>query len=308
MRLEASHLRKEYAAVVAVDDVSLRVMPGEVFGLIGPNGSGKTTTIRMLLDIIRPDRGSVSFDGRPFDDSIRNQIGYLPEERGLYRKNKLLNTILYFASLRGVPVSEAKRRAYDWLKKFDLLAYYDRKVEELSKGNQQKVQFIVSVLHDPRLVILDEPFSGLDPVNQQLLSRFFLELKQQGKAIIFSTHVMEQAEKLSESICLINRGKVVLAGGIGEIKKQYGKNSIRIEFNGDGAFLGSLPQIRKASVFQNYAELDLMENIPTGEILRILTEKVDIRKFEYHEPSLYSIFLEAVGAAQTPGMEGRTDV
>lgn len=308
MLLHAAHLRKEFATVLAVEDVSLTVRPGEVFGLIGPNGSGKTTTIRMLLNIITPDQGTVTFDGKPFGDDIRNMIGYVPEERGLYRKNKLLNTILYFASLRGIPVAEGKRRAYEWLKRFDLLSYHDRKVEELSKGNQQKVQFIVAVLHDPQLVILDEPFSGLDPVNQQLLSQFFLELKQQGKAVIFSTHVMEQAEKLSEQICLINKGRVVVEGGIGEIKKRHGRNALRIEFNGDGSFLSGLPWVRKASVFQNYAEIELRDETPAREILRTVSDRLDLRKFEYLEPSLYSIFLEAVGAQTARFGGGRTDV
>src|ERR1041385_1049620 len=225
--LNASHLRKQYATVLAVDDVSLSVERGKILGLLGPNGAGKTTTIRMILNIIQPDAGSITFEGRPFDESMRNRIGYLPEERGLYRKNKLLNTIVYFASLRGIETDEAKRRAYDWLKRFDLLSYYDRKVEELSKGNQQKVQFIISILHNPQLVILDEPFSGLDPINQILLKDILLELKQQGKAVIFSTHQMDQAEKLCDTICLINRGNVVLEGELREVKQRFGKNSVQ---------------------------------------------------------------------------------
>ena len=294
--LVASNLRKEYSSVVAVDDVSLTVRPGQVFGLIGPNGAGKTTTIRMILNIITPDRGLVTFQGRPFDESTRNLVGYLPEERGLYRKNKLLNTILYFASLKGIPVAEARRRAYEWLKKFDLLNAYDRKVEELSKGNQQKVQFIIAVLHEPQLVILDEPFSGLDPVNQLLLSEFFLELKQQGKAIIFSTHVMDQAERLCESICLINKGKVVLDGALTEVKKRFGMNSIHLEFDGDGSFLTELPQVKKAVAYQNSAELELVDGVATRAILQACSERINIRKFEVLEPSLNAIFLNAVGA------------
>ena len=176
--LNVSHVRKQYATVLAVNDVSLTVERGSIVGVLGPNGAGKTTTIRMILNIIQSDAGSITFDGVPFNESTRNRIGYLPEERGLYRKNKLLPTILYFAGLRGIEQNEAKRRAYDWLKRFDLLTYYDKKVEELSKGNQQKVQFITSILHDPELVILDEPFSGLDPINQILLKDMLIELKQ----------------------------------------------------------------------------------------------------------------------------------
>jgi ABC-2 type transport system ATP-binding protein len=295
--LNASHLRKQYATVLAVGDVSLTVERGKILGLLGPNGAGKTTTIRMILNIIQPDAGSITFEGRPFDESMRNRIGYLPEERGLYRKNKLLNTIVYFASLRGIETDEAKRRAYDWLKRFDLLSYYDRKVEELSKGNQQKVQFIISILHNPQLVILDEPFSGLDPINQILLKDILLELKQQGKAVIFSTHQMDQAEKLCDTICLINRGNVVLEGELREVKQRFGKNSVHIEFDGDGGFLSSLPSVKKVQVYENYAEIVMEDYAARGQLLAAVAPNIDIRKFEYVEPSLNSIFLDVVGHA-----------
>jgi ABC-2 type transport system ATP-binding protein len=223
--LKVEHIRKEYSTVVAVDDVSLSVNRGEIFGLIGPNGAGKTTTIRTILNVIKADAGNILFDGFPFNEVIQNKIGYLPEERGLYRKNKLLNTIIYFATLKGIPPLEAKKRGIEWLKRFDLLTYADKKVEELSKGNQQKIQFIIAIIHDPTLVILDEPFSGLDPVNQIVLKDIFMDMKQKGKAIIFSTHMMEQAEKLSDKICLINKGKVVIEGDIHEVKSRFGKNT-----------------------------------------------------------------------------------
>jgi ABC-2 type transport system ATP-binding protein len=293
--LSVSHLRKQYATVLAVDDVSLEVRRGEILGLIGPNGAGKTTTIRMILNVIQPDSGSITFDGKSFDENIRNMIGYLPEERGLYRKNKLLNTILYFATLKGIDVAEGKRRAYQWLQRFDLLSYHDRKVEELSKGNQQKVQFIISILHNPQLVVLDEPFSGLDPINQILLKDILLELKQQEKAVIFSTHQMEQAEKLSDEICLINRGKMVLDGSLKDVKQKFGKNSVHLEFDGSGAFLKELPFVRQATVYENYAELVLNDSVTSTEIIAALSPKLEIRKFEYIEPSLNSIFIEVVG-------------
>ncbi|MGA2623619.1 MAG: ATP-binding cassette domain-containing protein [Bacteroidota bacterium] len=293
--LVASHLRKEYAGVVAVDDVSLNVKRGEIFGLLGPNGAGKTTTIRMILNIISPDAGKVTVNGRPFEEATRNLFGYLPEERGLYRKSKLLNAIVYFATLRGISVGEAKRRAYEWLKRFDLLSHYDRRIEELSKGNQQKVQFIISVLHDPQLVILDEPFSGLDPVNQILLKDILLELRQQGKAIVFSTHMMEQAEKLCETICLINRGRVVLEGELSHVKQRFGKNTIHLEFEGDGSFLSGIPAVKQALLYENSAELELGEHARPGELLREIAQRISIRKFELHEPSLQAIFLKTVG-------------
>jgi ABC-2 type transport system ATP-binding protein len=296
--LSISHLRKQYSTVLAVDDVSLEVKRGEVMGLLGPNGAGKTTTIRMILNVITPDAGTITFDGKSFDDSIRNTIGYLPEERGLYRKSKLINALMYFASLKGIAATEAKRRAYEWLKRFDLLSYYDRKIEELSKGNQQKVQFVISILHDPKLVILDEPFSGLDPVNQILLKDILMELKQQGKAIIFSTHQMDHAEKLCDAISLINKGKVVLEGGISEVKSRYGNKTITIEYDGDGSFLSSLASIRTAHVYENYAELILADGEQPHRVLRELTERLAIRKFETSQPSLNAIFLDIVSGEQ----------
>ncbi len=301
--LNASGLRKEFASVVAVDGVSFSVRRGEIFGLLGPNGAGKSTTIRMVLNILQPDGGSVSYDGQPFSPVIRNSIGYLPEERGLYRKSKLLDTILYLAELRGMERGRARAEALIWLKRVGLLEYSDRRVEELSKGNQQKVQFVTSIIHDPTLVVLDEPFSGLDPVNQLLFKDIFLQLKKAGKAVIFSTHQMDQAEKLSDTLCLINRGKAVLAGTIREVKAQYGSNNIHIEFVGDGSFLQSLPGIGRVLLYRNAAELGLEDGVSPQQILPLIVDRVDLRKFEIVEPSLYSIFLQIVGGAEIPQPE-----
>jgi ABC-2 type transport system ATP-binding protein len=300
--LKVSNLRKEFTSILAVDGVSFEVQRGEILGLLGPNGAGKTTSIRIILNILQPDGGEVTYDGRPFSDLIRNQVGYLPEERGLYRKSKLWDTILYFAQMRGMNVGQAKSEAYAWLKRLNLLSYKDRKVEELSKGNQQKVQFVISIIHDPLLVVLDEPFSGLDPVNQILFKDVFLELKQRGKAIIFSTHQMDQAEKLSDTICLINRGRVVLSGNIHNVKKKYGKNSVLVEYDGDGAFLPTLPGVRRSNVFQNSAELELEEGVVPQVVLSYLIGRVDIRKFEVLEPSLNSIFIQMVGGVPEEGL------
>ena len=297
--LTAKNLRKEFATVLAVDDVSLDVQRGSIFGLIGPNGAGKSTTIRMLLNITAPDRGSVLYDGKPFSPAIQNSIGYLPEERGLYRKNKLLDTIIYFAGLRGVEYGDAKKRAKEWLSRFDLLSYADRKVEELSKGNQQKIQFVTAILHDPDIIVLDEPFSGLYPVNQIVLKVIFQELKQRNKAIIFSTHQMESAEKLCDEICLIDHGKIVVEGTLKNVKKQFGQNSVHIEYNGDGSFLKSLPQVKSATVYENYAEMVLNDSAGSKEFIPQLLERLDLRKFEFVEPSLNSIFLTVVGAEET---------
>jgi ABC-2 type transport system ATP-binding protein len=296
--LKIKNLRKEYDNVVAVDGISMEVKHGELFGLLGPNGAGKTTTIRTVLNIIQPDSGEITFNGKPFTKEMRNIIGYLPEERGLYRKSKIINTILYFAALKGFPPNQAKPMAYYWLERFGLKNEGHRKIEELSKGNQQKVQLILSILHRPELLILDEPFTGLDPVNQVLLKDILMGLRQQNTAIVFSTHQMEQVEKMCDNICLINKGKPVLSGQLYEIKKQYGTNSIHLEYEGDGEFLKSFSFIRRADVYQNYAELELTDISKSSELLANLNGKLSLRKFEIVEPSLNSIFINVVGGPQ----------
>ncbi len=296
--IKAEHLRKQFSTVLAVDNISLEVSPGKIFGLLGPNGAGKSTTIRMLLNITPPDSGTVLFDGVPFQPSIQNKIGYLPEERGLYRKNKLLDTILYFASLKGMVGSEAKRSAMQWLQRFDLESYATKRIEELSKGNQQKVQFIISILHNPQYVVLDEPFSGLDPVNQILLKDILQDLKQQEKVIIFSTHQMDSAEKLCDEICLIDHGKILLEGNLKNVKQKLGKNSVHLEFTGDGSFLSQLPSVKRATVYENYAELELNGETQSHNLLSMIVPKLEVRKFEFVEPSLNSIFLDVVGVPE----------
>jgi ABC-2 type transport system ATP-binding protein len=298
--LQVTHLRKEFDTVLAVDDVSFEVPRGEIFGLLGPNGAGKTTTIRVILNILEPDGGQTLYDGRKFSDRTRDILGYMPEERGLYKKSKVLDTILYFAELRGISRGKAKAEAYRWLKRFSLLEHAERKVEELSKGNQQKVQFITAVLHDPELLVLDEPFSGLDPVNQILFKDILLELKKEGKAIIFSTHQMEQAEKLSDSLCLINKGRVVLGGSVRDIKRRYGTNSLHLEFEGDGSFLNALPGVSRALIYPNSAELELSHDAKRQVILSEMVGKLELRKFELVEPSLQSIFIQVVGGDPAP--------
>jgi len=297
--LTVTNLKKQYDTVLAVDNVSLSVGSGQILGLLGPNGAGKTTTIRMILNIIQPDAGLITYDGKPFDDDFRNLVGYLPEERGLYRKSRVTPTLLYFAALKGIGAEEGRRRIYDWLKRFELLNYHDHKIEELSKGNQQKIQFIISILHDPQLIILDEPFSGLDPVNQIVLKNILAELKQKGKAIIFSTHQMDHAEKLCDTICLITQGKVVLEGKVDEIKRRSGRNSIQMIYSGDGSFLRHLPSVKAAYIYENYAELILHNENHGSAILAEIASRLDVRKYENVEPSLNAIFLELVGGGET---------
>jgi ABC-2 type transport system ATP-binding protein len=293
--LKVSNLRKDFTTIRAVDGVSFEVQRGQIFGLIGRNGAGKTTTIRMVLNILQPDDGEITFNGKQYSNETRNLVGYLPEERGLYKKSKLIDTILYFAGLRGMQPAHARSEAHKWLQRFSLMSYANRKVEELSKGNQQKVQFITSIIHDPELVILDEPFSGLDPVNQILLKDILLELKQRNKAIIFSTHQMDQAEKLSDEICLINHGRVVLNGSVRDVKKRYGSNSVHLEFDGDGGFLRNLPGVRNAIMYENSAELQLSDGFSSQQFLPQIVIQLELRKFELREPSLQSIFMQTVG-------------
>jgi len=295
--IEVKNLYKTFSTINAVNGVSFKVEPGKVFGLLGPNGAGKTTTIRMILNIIKPDTGKIYFDGNPFNIMIQNNVGYLPEERGLYRKNKLIHTILYFAGLKGISSREARKRALVWLERFNLTDYTNNKVEELSKGNQQKVQFIVSVLHDPKYIILDEPFSGLDPVNQILLKDIIGELRKEGKILIFSTHQMEQAEKMCDDVCIINRGRVVLYGKLSEEKKKFGINTILIEYEGDGTILERMGGVKRSAVYSNYAELEIDSAVKPRAIIHEASKYLDIRKFEVMEPTLNAIFLNLVGAS-----------
>jgi len=297
--LNVVNLRKAFATVVAVDGVSLEVQRGELFGLLGPNGAGKTTAIRTILNIIAPDSGTITFDGKSFTPAMWDLIGYLPEERGLYRKSKIINTILYFASLKGIAERDAKVLASKWLDRFGLKDSAYRKVEELSKGNQQKVQIIISILHKPQLLILDEPFAGLDPVNQILLKDILMELRQQNVAIVFSTHQMEQVEKMCDNICLINKGKPVLGGSLRDVKKKYGTNTLRIEYEGNGEFLKNSSLVKRADVYQNYAELELIDIRNNRELLSSIGDRLNIRKFEIVEPSLNSIFINVVGVPAT---------
>ncbi|MGO9481263.1 MAG: ABC transporter ATP-binding protein [Candidatus Kryptoniota bacterium] len=293
--LSVNDLRKTYTTTIALDGVTFDVEPGEIFGLLGPNGAGKTTTIRISLGIIEPDSGIVRFNGRELTPDMKNKLAYLPEERGLYRKSKVIDVLVYFGSLRGVQPSDAKKRADSWLKKFDLTEYGNRKVDELSKGMQQKVQFISCLLHEPDLLILDEPFSGLDPVNQIVMKDMIQEMKQAGKTIVFSTHQMEQAEKLCDRICLIDRGKVVLYGELSEIKKTHGSNAIHLEFDGDSTKLRQLSDIATMDLYENYAEIKIKDGADNQIALRRAIDLVTVTNFSMQEASLNSIFIEAVG-------------
>jgi ABC-2 type transport system ATP-binding protein len=304
MYLQLENIRKEFDDKVAVDNLSLNVPRGVIYGIIGPNGAGKTTTIRMVMNIIGADSGRVLFEGHEVTDEFKNRVGYLPEERGLYKKMTVREIMIYMAELKGKKAREVETLIDKWLTRMNLLDYRDKKVEDLSKGMQQKLQFITTILHDPDIVILDELFSGLDPINMELLKDVLLDLKRDGKTVLFSTHVMEQAEKLCDHICMINDGKKVLDGKMGDVKAQFGKNAVQLEIDGDGTFIKSLPGIATVSEFPNYIEVKLDEGAEPSALLKQIVGKVDVRRFEVVEPSLYDIFIDTAKVPATKLMEG----
>jgi ABC-2 type transport system ATP-binding protein len=288
---------KSYDSVTAVDAVSLRVRQGAILGLLGPNGAGKTTTIRMVMNILVPDSGSIRVLDKPVNDSTRDLIGYLPEERGLYPRMKVRDVVIFLAALRGLSESEAARRTAEWLERFELSAWADKKVVDLSKGMQQKVQFITSVIHRPPVVILDEPFSGLDPVNATMVKDIMLELRDAGSTIVLSTHRMEQVEKMCDSICLIDHGRSVLDGELRAIKQSYGKNTIYIEFSGPEGFL-SHPAIATVNRFGSGAEAKLKPGADPQQVLKAALDcGAQIVRFELLAPSLNDIFIERTAHA-----------
>jgi ABC-2 type transport system ATP-binding protein len=291
------NVSKSYDSVTAVNAVNLRIRQGAVLGLLGPNGAGKTTTIRMVMNILVPDEGSILVLGQPVSDKTRDSIGYLPEERGLYPRMQVRSLIVFFAALHGLSEAEADRRAGEWLDRFELREWSGKKMNELSKGMQQKVQFIIAILHRPPIVILDEPFSGLDPVNAATVKDIMLEMRDQGSTVILSTHRMEQVEKMCDSICLINHGRSVLDGDLRAIKHSYGKNTVDIEFTGPDGFLAS-PAIASVNRFATGVEAKLKPGADAQEILKAAVQSgAQITRFELLEPSLNEIFIEKTSHA-----------
>lgn len=292
--LVVENLRKEYKNIVAVDNISFKVEEGRIFGILGPNGAGKTTTLRAVLNIIRPTSGKITFNNKPITNEFLNTIGYLPEERGLYKRSKVTDVILYFAGLKKMPRNKALSEAKSWLKKLEIEQYADKKIEELSKGNQQKVQFIVSVVHDPDLLILDEPFTGFDPINQTLIKETILSFVTAGKIIILSTHQMETVEKLCSDILLINKGVELYLGSLANLKKNFGTNTVKIEFDGDAEFISSLNGVQNVDRYRNYAEVQLKDNIDPSEFLKMIVNKIKIKSFSVLEPTLNKIFIDVI--------------
>ncbi len=292
--VELAGVTKAYENKVAVSNLSLSIEAGQMFGLLGPNGAGKTSSIRMMMGITIPDSGSISLFGKPFTRKSLEQVGYLPEERGLYKKMKVQDQLVFFGQLHGLTPEESRRRAIDWAKRMEIAETLQKKTEELSKGMQQKIQFIASLLHDPGLIVMDEPFSGLDPVNAVLVERTLLDLKKQGKAILFSTHRMDQVEKLCDTICLINNGKAVLAGKMREIKATYERNRVIVEFEGCADFLKS-DEIAEANNFSGHAEIKLKPHGDAQKLLHQAAAMATIYRYELVEPSLEEIFIQTVG-------------
>ena len=294
---------KTFDTFRAVDGITLEIPQGEIFGLLGPNGAGKSTTIRMIMDIIRPDTGSISVNGKPAAECVRDQVGYLPEERGLYKKMKVLDVLAFQGSLMGSSPAAARAEAKEWLGRLEIADWADKKVEELSKGMQQKIQFAAAVLGKPSILILDEPFSGMDPVNQNLFKDRILELHRQGTTIVFSTHQMETAERLCKEIALINKGKLVLSGPLTKVKEGFGKNSVLLEYEGDGAFLSDLPGVARVDAYGSYSEIRLEAGADPQSIYKAVAGRLRVQKFEIVAPTLHNIFIEKVGATSTPVLE-----
>jgi ABC-2 type transport system ATP-binding protein len=295
MKVEVQEVRKRFGALVAVDGVSFRAQEGRIFGLLGPNGAGKTTTIRMIMNILAPDEGSILFDGRPISRGDKDRIGYLPEERGLYRKMAVGDLLQYLGSLKGVGRWEGQARIERWLERFELSEWKKRKVEELSKGMAQKVQFIATVLHEPQLVFLDEPFSGLDPVATEVLRETVLELARGGTTVLLSTHIMEQAERMCHELLIIDHGREVLSGSMESIKASFGRDSVVVEFDGDLQLIRSHPSVAGLIAYPRWVEVELGPGASPDDLLAGLAGRLSIRRFEVVAPSLHKIFLSRMG-------------
>jgi ABC-2 type transport system ATP-binding protein len=293
--IELRSVGKSFGPLRAVDGISFVAGEGGIFGLIGPNGAGKSTTIKMIVNILAPDCGSILFNGNPLRESDKDHIGYLPEERGLYRNVKISEMLLYLASLKNAKRAATEKRLDQWLERFDLAAWKNSTPESLSKGMAQKVQFIASVLHDPEILLLDEPFTGLDPVSTDALREAVLELAGGGTTILLSTHNMEVAEKICSRLLLIDKGREVLSGSLAGIKSRYARNTVAVEFDGTIDFASLAQMAHPVARFPRWVELALVEGASHQALLRRLLDQVTVRRFEVVTPSLHRIFVDAVG-------------
>ncbi len=313
--VQLEHVRKAYDTKIAVNDMSFQIEPGTMFGLLGPNGSGKTSSIRMMIGITVPDSGTVRLFDQPFNRSQLKRVGYLPEERGLYKKMKVIDQLVFLGQLHGLNATTASKRAHLWCERLEITEAIPKKTEELSKGMQQKIQFIAALLHEPDLIIMDEPFSGLDPVNATLLQDTLVELRGKGKAVLFSTHRMDQAEKLCDSIVLMARGNLVLSGTMREVKSRYPRNRIQMVFEGDDTFLQH-PSVEYAKNYSGHAEIKLRSPESMGQadgspdaqplLAEAVARGARISRFEVMEPTLEEIFIEQVGTRTPDNPAGGT--
>ncbi|MDR6883722.1 ABC-2 type transport system ATP-binding protein [Bacillus sp. 3255] len=295
--LTVDNVSKQYGEKTAVNSINLRVKQGEIYGLLGANGAGKTTTMRMVLGLIYPDAGSIMWQGRGYREELTRLMGYLPEERGLYPKIKVSEQIIYLAELRGLTRKRAEAALKTWLERFEVPEYYHKKVEELSKGNQQKIQFIAAVIHNPDILVLDEAFSGLDPVNVELLKKMVKLLRDEGKTILFSSHRMDHVEELCEHICILHRSNTILQGSLKEIKASFPKERIVLETEEQVEGLERLPGVRAAERQQSGYQLRIDSSADPQSILRHAMEQSSIQRFQIMEPTLNEIFIQKVGNA-----------
>jgi ABC-2 type transport system ATP-binding protein len=292
------HINKSFAEFLVIKDLSMEVKEGAIFGFLGANGAGKTTTMRMILDILRPDSGRIAWNGKDVRQVPRRNWGYLPEERGLYPKMKVEELLIFLARLNGLTKVAAEKALDEWLERFQIAANRKRRVEELSKGNQQKVQFLATILHDPAILVMDEPFSGLDPVNANVLKEAFLEMHRRGKTIIFSTHQLEQVEELCQDIVIIHKGQTIVQGSVQEVKRQHGRNVVRLKLDNDpeARWLDTLEGVQVTKRRQDYIEMRIQAHLNPNLIVEAaLQHDGIISRFELVEPSLTDIFIEQVG-------------
>ncbi|GAA0300775.1 ABC-2 type transport system ATP-binding protein [Gracilibacillus halotolerans] len=295
MTLKLEHVTKKFGNFTAVNDLSLEIPEHAIFGFLGANGAGKTTSFRMILNLIDPTSGTITWKGKPIDYSRTDEIGYLPEERGLYPKLKVQEQIIYLAKLRGMSKQDTQRALKEWLDRFQVPQYLDKKIEELSKGNQQKIQFIASVIHNPKLLILDEPFSGLDPVNVELMKDAVKDLAKEGTSIVFSSHRMDHVEELCEHLCMMQHGKPILHGNLREIKRSFGKKNLKVQADFDVSFIEKIPGVVGAKYYSDTGLYQIENEDVSQRILEELQGKGFVRKFELDEPSLNDIFIEKAG-------------
>ncbi len=303
MGLIVEHINKSFAQFHVIKDLSMEVREGSIFGFLGPNGAGKTTTMRMILDIIRPDSGRITWNGIDVREVPRRNWGYLPEERGLYPKVEVQAQLIFLARLSGLSKSAALKQLDEWLERFQITEYRKMKVEELSKGNQQKIQFLATILHDPLILIMDEPFSGLDPINANLLKEALLEMHRRGKTMIFSTHQLEQVEELCEDVLIIDKGQTIIQGSVREVKRQHGRNVARLKLDNDpeALWLDTLEGVQVTKRRQDYIEMQIRANLNPNLIVEAALQHGGIiSRFELTEPSLTDIFIEHVGKAALP--------